>query len=60
MIEEIKTTKDLMRVWMEGDAFDKPRIFWEFGGTTNCYFLIGILEDMKQELIKQIDEESDR
>lgn len=52
------TKKPILAVYMEGSEFEQPRIKWEFG-KINSYFLIGILEDIKQELINQIDEESE-
>ncbi len=51
----MKIKKKIIDVYMEGDEFTKPRIFWDYGEGINAYTLIGILEDIKQELIKEID-----
>lgn len=50
--------KPMLIVWMDGNDLNKPKIRWEFGHNINSYFLIGVLEDIKQELVNQIDEVS--
>jgi len=55
----MKIKKKLIEIYMEGDEFNKPKIFWDFGEKCNAYFLIGILEDVKQSLIDEIDEQSE-
>ena len=47
--------KPLLIVWMEGKNLENALIRWEFGKKVNAYFLIGILEDVKQVLIDEID-----
>ncbi len=37
----------------------RPVINWEFGKNVNAYFLIGILEDIKLDLLACIENESD-
>ncbi|GAH14776.1 unnamed protein product [marine sediment metagenome] len=56
--EELKIQKELLRVYSELNKEGKPRIYWDFGDKLNAYFLIGILEDIKLDLLYQIDEMS--
>lgn len=45
--------KLLLAVWMEGSDIDSLKVHWEFGEKVNAYFLIGVLEDIKQVLIDE-------
>lgn len=36
----------------------KKGIHWDYGKGVNAYFLIGLLEDIKKELLDQIDTSS--
>ncbi|KKM69995.1 hypothetical protein LCGC14_1445230 [marine sediment metagenome] len=52
--------KPLLAVWMEGDDLNKPKIHWEFGDKANAYFLLGVLDIIKQELIDEINEADEK
>ena len=38
---------------------ETPKLFWNFPDKTNCYFLVGVLEHIKQDLLDHIDSESE-
>ncbi len=51
--------KELINVYSEiHPETGRPIINWEYGVTINAYFLIGVLEDIKLELLNMIDHES--
>lgn len=60
-INENGTKKELLNVWMfkthEGDQ--PATIDWDFGDRENAYFLIGVLETIKAELIDHIKNKTD-
>ena len=55
----MKNKKTILEVWGEfDDAKIMPRVCWEWKESLNSYFLIGVLENIKDELIKEIDKAS--
>ena len=51
--------KNIINIFFKKDSTkEKPLIDWEYGEGINSYFLIGILEDIKLELLNDIDEQS--
>ncbi len=51
--------QEILRVYAVLDKETGKRGFnWDYGDGVNCYFLIGILEDIKKELLEQIDKSS--
>ena len=55
---EIQVRKQMLDVYSDIDPqTGKPVINWEYGEKINAYFLIGILEDIKLEVLSHIDHE---
>lgn len=51
--------QEILRVYVILDKkTGKKGINWDYGKGINAYFLIGILEDIKKELLEQIDSTS--
>ena len=52
----IQTKKTMLEVFAEIDPKTGKRIItWEYGPKINAYFLIGVLEDIKSDLLNQMD-----
>jgi len=51
-------TKELLRVTMVEDK-GVPLVRWDFEDRENAYFLIGVLEVIKQQLLDEINEQSE-
>ena len=57
--KQIQVKKQMLDVFSEIDPrTGKPVINWEYGLGINAYFLIGVLEDIKLDLLSQIEHES--
>jgi len=56
MKEKIKIQKQLLNVYSELNEDGKLMFYWEFGEKVNSYILIGMLEDIKQSLLDDMDE----
>ncbi len=53
---KIQTKKTMLEVFAEIHPETGKRIVtWEFGEKINAYFLIGVLEDIKLDLLRQMD-----
>ena len=48
--------KELLEVWLNEK---NGKVEWHFGDLPNCYFLLGVLDVIKDELIQQINEASE-
>ena len=49
----------ILTVWGEQDLKKLlPKICWEYENPMNAYFMIGVLENIKQELINEIEKKS--
>ena len=60
MINEIQIKKPMLEVFSEiHSKTGRPVINWEYGKKINAYFLIGVLEDIKLDLLGHIDHESE-
>ena len=56
---QVKQKKILLEVFAEShEKTGRPIINWGYGEKINAYFLIGVLEDIKLELLGHIDHES--
>ena len=58
---EIQVKKPMLEVFSEiHPKTGKPTINWEYGAKINAYFLVGVLEDIKLELLSHIEHESEK
>lgn len=55
---QIKAEILKVNMWKD-EITDKKLIEWDYPVKTNCYFLIGVLETIKQELLEEINERGD-
>lgn len=49
--------KKILEVYSYVGEDGKAKIDWKFGENLNCYFLIGLLEDIKKGLLDDIDDQ---
>lgn len=53
------TKKELLNVCMQLNKKGQPVLNWDFGDKENVYFMIGVLEVIKDELLQELAEQSD-
>lgn len=57
LTDDGKQIKELLNITMSLDNEGKPIINWDYGDKDNAYFLLGVLDVIKNDLIREIDKD---